>query len=296
MEDVMELRVLRYFIAIVKDGNISLAAKRLHISQPALSRQIMDLETELGVTLFERGHRQIKLTQEGYYLYERAQDIVAMVNTTEYSLQSRDVISGTFDIGGGESPAMKIVMETINDILQEHPKIQVNLVSGNANSIEKRLDSGLIEFGVVMGNHNLQNYNSLVLPQKNQWGILLRKDEPLAQKDKITPEDLIGHALITSYETNNGDAFREWAGSFVNQLTFMGHYNLINNASLLVKTGFCFALTYKGLVQDDSLVFRPLYPEVTDLNTLIWNKDHQLSNLSRLFIDKIQEKIKAPNE
>ena len=157
MEDIMELRVLRYFIAIVKDGNISSAAKRLHVSQPALSRQIMDLETELGVTLFERGHRQIKLTQEGYYLYERAQDIVAMVNSTEYSLQSRDVISGTLDIGGGESPAMKIVMETINDILQEHPEVQVNLVSGNANSIEKRLESGLIEFGVVMGTHNLQN-------------------------------------------------------------------------------------------------------------------------------------------
>lgn len=293
MEDIMELRVLRYFIAIVKDGNISSAAKRLHVSQPALSRQIMDLETELGVTLFERGHRQIKLTQEGYYLYERAQDIVAMVNSTEYSLQSRDVISGTLDIGGGESPAMKIVMETINDILQEHPEVQVNLVSGNANSIEKRLESGLIEFGVVMGTHNLQNYNSLVLPQKNRWGILLRKDEPLAQKDVIAPEDLIGHALITSYETNNGDTFREWAGSLVNQLTFVGHYNLINNATLLVKTGSCFALTYENLVQDDSLVFCPLYPDVTDLNTLIWNRDHQLSNLSRLFIDKIQKKVKT---
>ena len=293
MEDIMELRVLRYFIAIVKDGNISSAAKRLHVSQPALSRQIMDLETELGVTLFERGHRQIKLTQEGYYLYERAQDIVAMVNSTEYSLQSRDVISGTLDIGGGESPAMKIVMETINDILQEHPEVQVNLVSGNANSIEKRLESGLIEFGVVMGTHNLQNYNSLVLPQKNRWGILLRKDEPLAQKDVIAPEDLIGHALITSYETNNGDNFREWAGSLVNQLTFVGHYNLINNATLLVKTGSCFALTYENLVQDDSLVFCPLYPDVTDLNTLIWNRDHQLSNLSRLFIDKIQKKVKT---
>ena len=216
-----------------------------------------------------------------------------MVNSTEYSLQSRDVISGTLDIGGGESPAMKIVMETINDILQEHPEVQVNLVSGNANSIEKRLESGLIEFGVVMGTHNLQNYNSLVLPQKNRWGILLRKDEPLAQKDVIAPEDLIGHALITSYETNNGDTFREWAGSLVNQLTFVGHYNLINNATLLVKTGSCFALTYENLVQDDSLVFCPLYPDVTDLNTLIWNRDHQLSNLSRLFIDKIQKKVKT---
>lgn len=289
----MDIRVLRYFVGIVENGNISSAAQRLHISQPALSRQIMDLETELGTTLFERGHRQIKLTQEGYYLFERAQEIIDMVDKTEYNLQARDVISGTLDIGAGESPAMQTVMDAISHILEEYPEIQVNLISGNASSIEKRLDCGLIEFGVVMGSHNLQNYNSLVLPQKNQWGILLRRDEPLAQKKAIRPEDLIGHALITSFQTNNGEGFREWAGSLVDQLTFMGHYNLINNAALLVKTGACFALTYKDLIQkDDQLTFLPLSPAISDINTLIWNKDRQLSNLGHLFIKQMQDEIK----
>lgn len=288
----MEIRVLRYFIEIVREGNISGAAQQLHISQPALSRQIMGLETELGTTLFERGHRQIKLTQEGYYLYERAQEIMSLVAKTEYNLQSRDVISGTLDIGGGESSAMQVVMDVLHDILKEYPNIKVNLVSGDFNSIQRQLDKGLIEFGVIMGNHNLENYHSLTLPEKNQWGILLRKDEPLAQKQGVTPKDLIGHSLITSYQTNDGEAFREWAGSLVNQFQFTGHYNLIYNATLLVRTGACFALTYKDLVpEDDELVFRPLTPILADINTLIWNKNQQLPNVARLFIKKITEKI-----
>lgn len=286
----MEIRVLRYFIEIVREGNISAAAQRLHISQPALSRQIMDLETELGTTLFERGHRQIKLTQEGYYLYERAQEIISLVAKTEYNLQSREVISGTLDIGSGESNAMQVVMDVIHDILTEYPNIKVNLISGDFSSIQRQLDKGLIEFGVIMGPHNLENYHSLVLPQKNQWGILLRRDEPLAQQEVVTPADLIGHPLITSYQTNNGEAFREWAGSLVNQFQFLGHYNLIYNATLLVRTGACFALTYKDLVPENSeLVFRPLSPTLADVNTLIWNKNQPLPNVARLFIKKISE-------
>lgn len=288
----MEIRVLRYFIEIVREGNISAAAQHLHISQPALSRQIMDLETELGVTLFERGHRQIKLTQEGYYLYERAQEITSLVAKTEYNLQSRDVISGTLDIGAGESSAMQLVMTTLHDILTEYPNIKVNLTSGDFSSIQQQLDKGLIEFGVVMGQHNLENYHSLVLPDKNRWGILLRKDEPLARKKAVVPEDLIGHPLITSYQTNNGEAFREWAGSLVNQFQFAGHYNLIYNAALLVRTGACFALAYQDLVTaDDELVFRPLSPELADVNTLIWNKNQQLPNVGQLFIKKISDNI-----
>lgn len=294
----MEIRVLRYFIEIVREGNISAAAQRLHVSQPALSRQIIDLETELGTTLFERGHRQIKLTQEGYYLYERALEISALLDKTEANLRSSEVISGTLDIGGGESSAMQLVMDVLSEILEKHPNIQVNLVSGDFNSIQKRLDSGMLEFGVIMGQHNLENYNSLVLPSQNQWGILLRRDHQLAKKEAITPKDLVGHALITSYQTNNGEGFfRKWAGSLVDKLHFTGRYNLIYNAALLVKTGACFALTYKDLVpEDDDLIFRPLSPVLTDINTLIWNKNQQLPNVGRLFIKKLEEKITCMGE
>lgn len=147
----MDVRVLRYFIEIVREGNISSAAHRLHISQPALSRQIMDLETTLGVTLFERGHRQIKLTQEGYYLYERAQEITALVDKTTYHLQANEVVSGTLDIGAGESRALSPLMDVVAQILRDYPEVKVNLVSGDATMIRRQVDQGSLEFGVVMG-------------------------------------------------------------------------------------------------------------------------------------------------
>lgn len=287
----MEIRVLRYFIEIVQEGNISNAATHLHISQPALSRQIMDLESELGTTLFERGHRQIKLTQEGYYLYERAQEITSLVDKTEYRLQSREIISGTIGIGAGESVAMQVVMDAVSEILRDYPDVKVNMISGDAHSIQRQLDSGLIDFGVLMGPHNLENYHSLVLPHKNQWGILMRKDEPLAQHEAVAPEDLLGHPLITSFQTQNGEGFREWAGSLLSQYQFIGQYNLIFNAALLVKTGVCFALTYKDLVAtDDDIIFRPLKPGIADTNTLIWSKNRQLPNMNRLFLQKVKGK------
>lgn len=166
----MNIRVLRYFIEIVREGNISSAAHRLHISQPALSRQIMELETTLGVTLFERGHRQIKLTQEGYYLYERAQEITALVDKTTYHLQSNSVVSGTLDIGAGESSALMPLMDVLAQILRYYPEVRVNLTSGDSTAIRQQVGQGSLEFGVVMGHENLLNYNSLTLPAQNRWG------------------------------------------------------------------------------------------------------------------------------
>lgn len=270
----MNIRVLRYFIEIVREGNISSAAHRLHISQPALSRQIMELETTLGVTLFERGHRQIKLTQEGYYLYERAQEITALVDKTTYHLQSNSVVSGTLDIGAGESSALMPLMDVLAQILRYYPEVRVNLTSGDSTAIRQQVGQGSLEFGVVMGHENLLNYNSLTLPAQNRWGILMRRTEPLAAKPVITPGDLI------------------------NQYNFVGNYNLLYNAELLVKAGAGMALAYDGIANlyDQDLVFRPLAPALTDANILIWNKDHQLPNVAQLFLKLLRERIAANGE
>lgn len=291
----MNIRILRYFIEIVREGNISSAAHRLHISQPALSRQIMDLETTLGVTLFERGYRQIKLTQEGYYLFERAQEITALVDKTAYHLQANEVVSGTLDIGAGESGALMPLMAVVAQVLCDYPEVKVNLVSGDATMIRRQIDQGSLEFGVVMGHENLVNYGSLTLPAVNRWGILLRKDAPLAVKDAITPRDLLGHPLLASAQSKLQDTFRVWAGDLINQYNFVGNYNLLYNAELLVKTGACLALAYDGIANlyDQGLVFRPLTPTVTDANTLIWNKDHQLPNVGRLFLELLQKRLSA---
>ena len=291
----MNIRILRYFIEIVREGNISSAAHRLHISQPALSRQIMDLETTLGVTLFERGHRQIKLTQEGYYLFERAQEITALVDKTAYHLQANEVVSGTLDIGAGESGALMPLMDVVAQVLRDYPEVKVNLVRVDATMIRRQVDQGSLEFGVVMGHENLVNYDSLTLPAVNRWGILLRKDAPLAVKDAITPRDLLGHPLLASAQSKLQDTFRDWAGDLINQYNFVGNYNLLYNAELLVKTDACLALAYDGIANlyDQGLVFRPLTPAVTDANTLIWNRDHQLPNVGRLFLELLRKRLGA---
>lgn len=294
----MNIRVLRYFIEIVREGNISSAAHRLHISQPALSRQIMELETTLGVTLFERGHRQIKLTQEGYYLYERAQEITALVDKTTYHLQSNSVVSGTLDIGAGESSALMPLMDVLAQILRYYPEVRVNLTSGDSTAIRQQVGQGSLEFGVVMGHENLLNYNSLTLPAQNRWGILMRRTEPLAAKPVITPGDLLGLSLLTSVQSRVQDTFRDWAGDLINQYNFVGNYNLLYNAELLVKAGAGMALTYDGIANlyDQDLVFRPLAPALTDANILIWNRDHQLPNVAQLFLKLLRERIAANGE
>lgn len=291
----MDIRVLRYFVTIAQELNMSRAAELLNVSQPALSRQIADLEDELGVKLFRREHRHLALTQEGHYLLGRAQQIVGLVNKTTYHLQKQDVISGTIEIGAGESSGITPLMETLHQIMRQYPEVRVNLRSGDYEDILAGLDAGLLEFGVLMGYHNLNNYNTLQLPEENRWGVLMRADAQLAEKDVIQPIDLVGRPLITSRQAAQRGTFQIWSGDLFDQLNFVGTYNLIFNGSLLVKTGAVIALTYDKLINNyttkNGLVFRPLAPEITEPNTLVWSKNHQLPNLNRLFLDTLQKEI-----
>lgn len=290
----MDVRVLRYFIAIAQEQNISKAARLLHVSQPALSRQIADLETNLGTKLFTRGKRQIQLTQDGYYLLERAQEIISLVDKTTYNLQKQDVVSGTLDIGAGESVAIQPVIDTVRDILHKYPDVHINFNSGDSVVIESALDSGVLEFGIIMGHNPLGNYNTLELPDSNRWGILMRKDAQLAKKDSIEPSDLIGRPLLASRQIKQHQDFKNWSKGLFDQYNFTGSYNLIFNASLLVKTDACMALTYENLVDtsaDSGLTFRPLSPELTDPNTLIWSKKRNLPEIDKLFLDTLKKNI-----
>lgn len=291
----MDIRVLRYFVTIAQELNMSRAAELLNVSQPALSRQIADLEDELGVKLFRREHRHLALTQEGHYLLGRAQQIVGLVNKTTYHLQKQDVISGTIEIGVGESSGITPLMETLHQIMRQYPEVRVNLRSGDYEDILAGLDAGLLEFGVLMGYYNLNNYNTLQLPEENRWGVLMRADAQLAEKDVIQPIDLVGRPLITSRQAAQRGTFQIWSGDLFDQLNFVGTYNLIFNGSLLVKTGAVIALTYDKLIDNyttkNGLVFRPLAPEITEPNTLVWSKNHQLPNLNRLFLDTLQKEI-----
>lgn len=290
----MELRVLRYFIAIVQAKNISKAAAKLHVSQPALSRQIHQLESELGKTLFVRGHRQIHLTSAGYYLYQRAAEIIKLVDKTEYKLSQAEVIAGTLDIGAGESIALQPIMNVLEQIHRDHPEVRLNLLSGNAFLIQHKLDAGLLDFGIVMGEEtpSIDHYHLYRLQAKNRWGVLLPADHPLAKKQAVNPADLLNQDLLLPVGVRETNSFRVWAGAHHSQYRFLGTYNLAYNAALLVKTGACLALCYEGLAnlgRIGGLAFRPLQPSLYDDNFLIWAKNTQLSALSQLFLDLVKK-------
>ena len=174
----MELRVLRYFLAVCEEKNISKAANSLHISQPSLSRQLKNLEEELGVTLFYRGHQEITLTQEGYYLQEHAEEIISLANKTQQNLKHSKIISGELYIGAGESIAIKRVMDIVNNIVKNYPQVKIHVFNGNSSMIEGKIERGILDFGITMGQYDTtQNFNSLTLPENNEYGIVVDNNE-----------------------------------------------------------------------------------------------------------------------
>ncbi|WP_125762400.1 LysR family transcriptional regulator [Companilactobacillus hulinensis] len=290
----MELRVLRYFLAICREKNISKAAESLHIAQPSLSKQLKDLEEELGVTLVKRGHRQITLTQEGHYLRERAEEMVSIADKTTYNLQSTNIISGELYIGAGESLAMTRIMKIVDSIIQDNSEVKINFYSGNADEIESRIDNGTLDFGVVMGDRKTENFESLILPERNEFGVIMPIDSELASKNKINPDDLVGKPLIVSNQSMVQDKFRNWWGKNYDNISVVASTNLAYNVSLLAKLHHTYLITYDGLIntdEDSGLVFKPLSPKITDPNTVIWKPNSQLSNIAQLFIDKLQNSL-----
>lgn len=290
----MEIRVLRYFLAICQEKNISKAAESLHIAQPSLSRQLKDLEDELGTTLVNRGHRQISLTQEGYYLKERAQEIINIADKTTYNLQESQIIRGELHIGAGESPAMNRIMKVVDEILVEHPQVKFNLYSGNADDTEAKIENGVLDFAITMGDRKIENFESIILPERNEFGVVMPKDNPLAAKEKITPEQLVDYPVIMSNQSLVQDKFRNWWGQFFDKVHLVASTNLAYNAAYLVRQNHALLVTYKGLIADSKnsdLTFRPLSPKVTDPNTVIWKNNTQLSNVAQLFIEKLQSSL-----
>ncbi|RVU70501.1 MULTISPECIES: LysR family transcriptional regulator [Lactobacillus] len=287
----MDLRVLRYFLAVCQEKNISKAAESLHIAQPSLSKQIKDLEDELGVTLFIRGHRQITLTQEGYFLRDRAQEMVNMAAQTKQIIQSSSLISGTLNIGAGQSYALKSVMQIINQLLQDRPNLHFNFYDGYADEIEAKVSDGSLDFGIIMGERPLDDFDSLVLPEKNQFYALFSKDLPLAKKDQVTPKDLIDYPIITSAQSLVATKFRNWWGNLYEKINNVANASLSYNASLLTSQGNYVQISYNHLIdtQLEKLVARPLSPAIYDPNIVIWKKNTQRSNLANKFIEELEK-------
>lgn len=291
----MDVRVLRYFLVVVQKQNISAAAADLYMSQPALSRQMTQLEQELGVKLFHRGPRKIKLTQAGYYLHERATEITSMVDKTAYNLQTHQkIVSGQLDIGAGESSGMQRIMDVIANILKDYPQVQIHLRSGDAEDIGPQLEAGVLDFGVMMGALDLSQYNQLQLPEVDHWGIILPSDAPLTQQTTIAPADLLGHPLIVSQQAQKHARFQRWWRNAGKQINIIGTFNLIYNAALLVKNGGCYALSFDDLIStqpNSDLAFRRLDPPLTEPITVIWKKHQTRSTVAELFLQRLRANV-----
>lgn len=293
----MELRVLRYFLAVAREESISGAAESLHVSQPTLSRQLMDMEEDLGTKLFIRGNRKISLTDEGMFLRRRAQEIVDLVDKTEAAFNTSDeMVSGDVYIGGGETDAMRIIAKTVYKLRKEFPHIHYHLFSGNADDVTEHLDRGLLDFGILIEPADIKKYDFLRLPATDTWGLLMRKDSPLAEKEYIAPFDLTGLPLICSRQTLVRNEISGWLGDDFEKLNVIASYNLIYNAALMVDEGVGYALCLDKLVNTSNLShlsFKPLIPKICSGLDIVWKKYQVFSRAAQIFLNAVQQEINS---
>lgn len=291
----MELRVLRYFLAVAREETISGAAEAVHVTQPTLSRQMMDLEEELGKTLFLRGKRKILLTEEGMFLRKRAQEIVDLVEKTESEFNEVEKdIGGEVWIGGGETDAMRLIARAARGLQAVYPHISYHLFSGNAEDVAERLDRGLVDFGVFVGSADLSKYDFIKLPVTDIWGVLMRKDSPLADKETIRPEDLLDLPLLCSRQPMVKNEISGWMGANYEKLNIVTTYNLLYNASLMVEEGMGYALCLDKIVRtfdDGPLCFRPLEPKLEVGLSIVWKKYQIFSKAAAKFLERLQKEF-----
>ncbi|MDM5326157.1 LysR family transcriptional regulator [Neobacillus sp. CF12] len=296
----MEFRVLRYFLTVAREGSMTAAADFLHITQPTLSRQLKDLELELGKKLFIRSSHSIILTEEGMLLRKRAEEIVDMVDKLESEFSSmEETISGDVYIGGGETDAMRQIARVVKDLQLLYPNIRYHLYSGNEDDVTERLDKGLLDFGILIQPADLSKYNYINIPAKDVWGVVMRKDSPLAFKDSIQAVDLLNVPLICSRQamkqTFSKNEFADWFGEDFDKLNVVTTYNLAYNAAIMVDEGIGYAITLDKIVNtssDSSLCFRPLEPRLESGLNMVWKKHQVFSAAADMFIKEIQAKFR----
>ena len=288
----MELRVLRYFLAVAREENITKAAALLHVTQPTLSRQLMQLEDELGVKLFRRSQYRVVLTDDGMLLRRRAQEIVELADKAERELQHTEAeLTGEIAIGCGESVGMTFLSEHLREFRRLHPQVQFRIYSANADDIKERIEKGLLDMGLLTEPVDIGRYAFLRTPQKDRWGVLLPKEHPLAQKGTVTPKDLLGIPLLISGRETVRNELAGWFGDAYDKIEVAATFNLILNAANMVKNGVGVALCFDLDNISDALNFVPLSPKLETGTVLAWKKDQTYSPAADQFLDFIKNAI-----
>lgn len=295
----MEFRVLRYFLTVAREGSITGAANFLHVTQPTLSRQLKELEEELGKKLFIRKSHHIVLTEEGMILRKRAEEIMDMVVKVEEEFNSmEETISGDIYIGGGETRAMKLIAEIVKDLQSKYPTIKYHFYSGNSDEVTEQLDKGLLDFGILIQPADLSKYNYINIPAKDVWGVVMRKDSPLAVKESIEKTDLVDVPLLLSRQAIkpglSRNEFSEWFGEDYDKLNVITTYNLVYNAAILVEEGIGYAVTLDKIANtsnDSELCFKPLEPRLESGLNIVWKKHQVFSSAANQFFEEIKNKF-----
>ena len=289
----MELRELKYFLAVAREQSISKAASSLFVTQPNLSRQMQNLEKEVGQRLFIRGTRKITLTEAGMLLYKRAEEIIELYNKTETELNKPITdIGGDIYIGGGESYVMGLIAKAAHEVQKDYPNVKFHLFSGDMVAVSEKLDKGLIDFGIFIEPADLSKYDYLRLPLTDTWGVLMRKDSPLAGKKYITPEDLRDEPLIRSKHSLGKSIISDWFKKSADELNIVATYNLLYNASILVEEGIGYAVGLDKIINtsgDSNLCFVPFYPKLESRLDIAWKKYQVFTKGAEIFLKKLQK-------
>lgn len=288
----MEIRVLRYFLTVVREKGINRAAEVLHITQPTLSRQLAQLEEELGVSLFHRGARKITLTSEGILLRRRAEEILALVDRTEKELLEKDgQVEGRIVIGGGELAAMQELPELIARFCERYPLVNFDLVTGNADVIKEQMEKGLIDIGVLMEPVDMEKFDFIRLNGKERWVVLMRPDDPLAAKEAVSAKDLKDKPLILPRRSSVQNEVLNWLGRYYSESQVLFTSNLTTNSALMVQRGLAYSLVIEGSVpfwDRRKIVCRPFSPELTANSVFAWKKRQPFSLAATKFIEHIK--------
>ncbi|EIQ7148361.1 LysR family transcriptional regulator [Enterococcus faecalis] len=285
----MEIRKLQYFLTVAREENITRAAEILFISQPALSRQIQQLEEELGVQLVIRGKRKIILTEVGMLLRNRAEEILSLIEKTENECKAFDSkINGQIFVGIPESNAGKQLIELLNSFRSEYPDATYDIYTGTGDDIQDRMEKGLVDIGVLMAPANIEKYHSIELDQQERWGILLPVSSPLSQKSTIQPEDLENVPLLISKRYRGSKELSRWFSVEMDELNVVATFNLTTNAAIMVKNGMGFATVVGGSFlgeAENTICFRPFFPPIYSKSVLAWKKNQMLNPTVKKFLE-----------
>lgn len=288
----MEIRVLRYFLTVVREESITKASEVLHITQPTLSRQLSQMEEEIGVKLFNRGSRKITLTNEGILLRRWAEEILQLVDKTERELIEQDEqVEGKISIGCGETASVQLLPKLFQEFREKYPRIRFDIFTATADLVKEQMDKGLIDIGLLLEPIDMEKYDFIRLDIKEKWVVLMRPDDLLAQKEVVTAKDLSSLPLILPRRMNVQNELASWFGDYYQRLNVVFTSNLSTNSAVMVSNGLAYSLAIEGSIpfcDQSKITYRPLSPSLTATSVLAWKRSQPFSAAVTKFIDHMK--------